>query len=558
MNLIDLHVHSSRSDGTYSPTGLVDLAIDKHLSAIALTDHDTIDGLEEACQYALSLKQKGIDAPMVIPGIEFSTQYEGKDVHILGYFIRYQDSGFRERLEDFIDSRIARNYKMCTLLQERGIDITFEKLTEENPGAVVTRAHYGKYLLKHNYVNSISEAFDKYIGDQAPCFVPREKVTPAQAVQLILDADGIPVLAHPILYHMSDARLEELVVQLKEAGLLGIEAVYSSYNAAEERQIRKLADKYCLLITGGSDFHGTNKPGLDLGSGYGKLVIPEELLLKMEGSRGRLLFTDMDGTLLNGEKKISGKMKAALDKLTDMGHRLILASGRPLANIIQVNRQLGLLYDNMMIIAFNGALIHDCSTGKNVAEYKLENNDIRYFIEEANRWGIHIHAYTDQEIICRKINKETDFYVASTELPIRTADDIPSVLENGSYKLQMIHLTDHQRLEDFREHMKAYCGDRILMIFSNPNYLEIMPGQAGKGNALNFVKEYLHVPRNHTFAAGDAENDLSMLQAAHTSIAVANATDEVKAVVDLVTDRDNKNDGLLAIIEKYFLNCPIR
>ena len=137
-------------------------------------------------------------------------------------------------------------------------------------------------------MKSMPEAFDRYVGDHAPCFLPREKVTPAQAVSLILKAGGIPVLAHPILYHLSDARLDELVKELKDAGLVAIEAVYSTYNAAEERQIRALASKYKLLISGGSDFHGTTKPGLDLAVGYGKLFIPYDILEKMKEYLGRI------------------------------------------------------------------------------------------------------------------------------------------------------------------------------------------------------------------------------------------------------------------------------
>ena len=125
---------------------------------------------------------------------------------------------------------------------------------------------------------SEKEAFDRYVGDHCPCFVPREKVTPAQAVELILGAGGVPVLAHPILYHMSDERLDNLVAELKSIGLAGIEAIYSTYNTAEERQIRKLASKYNLKISGGSDFHGANKPKIDLGTGWGKLYVPDEVL----------------------------------------------------------------------------------------------------------------------------------------------------------------------------------------------------------------------------------------------------------------------------------------
>lgn len=280
MQVIDLHVHSNRSDGSFSPTQLVDYAMEKGLAAFALTDHDTIDGLEEAIQYAEELKKSPAakSVPEVIPGIEFSTEYMGQDVHILGLYIDYHNTGFQNQIKDFVDSRTNRNKKMCRLLQEAGVDITYEGLLAEYPDAVITRAHYAKYMLNHGYVKSTSEAFERYIGDHSPCYIPREKVTPVQAVKLVLEAEGVPILAHPVLYHMSDRRLDELTGQLKEAGLIGLEALYSTYTAAEERQMRTLAAKHGLLVSGGSDFHGSNKPKLDLATGYGNLFVPYSIL----------------------------------------------------------------------------------------------------------------------------------------------------------------------------------------------------------------------------------------------------------------------------------------
>ena len=276
MKQIDLHVHSNKSDGTYTPSELVDYALQKGLSAFALTDHDTTDGLEEAAVYA---EGKPIE---VIPGIEFSSENEGKDIHVVGLYINYDAPAFQARLKSFVDSRINRNIKMCRNLQEAGIDITFDKLCAANPGAVITRAHYAAYLTEHGYVTSRAEAFSKYVGDNCKYYVPREKITPAQAVELILQAGGVPILAHPPLYHMGNERLDALVGVLKQAGLMGIEAFYSSYSNQDERDMLRLAKKYDLLLSGGSDFHGDNKPGLDLGTGYGKLIVPYEILEKIK------------------------------------------------------------------------------------------------------------------------------------------------------------------------------------------------------------------------------------------------------------------------------------
>ena len=296
MNIVDLHVHSNNSDGSLSPTELVDLAVKKGLSAFALTDHDTTKGLDEAFQAASKYNDaEGIlnGKPLeIIPGIEFSTEYMGKDIHIVGLFIEYQSDIFENKIQEFVDTRILRNRKMCDGLASAGIDITYEKLLEEFPCCIITRSHYAKYLLNHGYTTSMAEAFERYIGDHAPYFVPREKITPAQAVELINEVKGLAILAHPILYRMSKENLENLVKSLKESGLAGIEAVYSTYTKREELQIRKLAQKYNLLISGGSDFHGTIKPKLELGNGYGNLVVGQHILDDLKNERNRRYFFD--------------------------------------------------------------------------------------------------------------------------------------------------------------------------------------------------------------------------------------------------------------------------
>ena len=553
MKMVDLHVHSNCSDGTYSVRELVDYAIEKGLAAFALTDHDTVDGLDEILEYAKELEAKGVKVPEVIPGIEFSTEYHGKDVHIVGLYIDYHNERFVQKVAEFADGRVARNQKMCGKLQEAGIHITYELLLEEFPDCVITRAHYVRYLLNHGYTKSMQEAFDRYIGDYAPCFVPREKVTPPDVIQLILEAGGIPVLAHPILYHLSDANLDTLVKECKEAGLIGIEAIYSTYNSAEERQIRKLADKYHLLISGGSDFHGSNKPGLDLGIGYGKLVVPEDVLTDLKKTRCNLLFTDMDGTLLNDKSEITPRTKAALDQMTALGHHVILSSGRPLPSILEVRKLQGIDYPNMLIISNNGALVYDCDTASNILVYRLDMDDIRYIIGEAEKQHLHIHAYTDTEIVCHELNDELRFYTRRIYLPLKCVENIADSLEQGSFKLQCIHLTDRSVLERFRDHITPHLGGRVQIIFSNDQYLEILPAAAGKGPALLYVEEYLHVPHSHTFAAGDAENDISMLKAAGTGIAMANAAPAVKEVADIVTEKNNNQDGLVEIIEKHLI-----
>ncbi len=574
MSIIDLHVHSTKSDGTFTPIELVNYAMEKGLHAFALTDHDTVDGLQEAMEYAKQLRKAfaqntlppeiaalqanrrkpltAASVPEVIPGIEFSTEYQGKDIHIIGLYIDYMKPDFQKYLQDFIVSRTLRNRKMCTLLQEAGIDISYEKLREAFPNSVITRAHYAKYLMQQGYTKSLKEAFDRYVGDHCPYFVPREKVSPAQAVELILAADGIPILAHPILYRMSDARLDTLVAELKEVGLMGIEAIYSTYTAGEERQMRALAQKYHLLISGGSDFHGENKPKLDLGNGYGNLMVQGSVLSDIKRSMGKLLFTDMDGTLLRDDSTISPRLKAELDHMTQAGHRLILTSGRPLPAILEVCEEAALSYPGMIIISNNGGCIYNYEEDQTILEHRLSQEDITYIIFRAKEAGIHIHGYTKTHIVCHEMNDELRYYTQRIHMPLKYVPDIAEALPQGSYKLQVISLTDHEALVRFRDSLLSFCGDRIQMIFSNERYLEILPAKAGKGNAIRFLTDYLPVPRSHTFAAGDAENDISMLQAAHVGIAMQNASDIVKENADMITLLDNNNDGLLEVLEKYF------
>ena len=277
MKKVDLHTHSTASDGTYSPSELIDYAYQKGLSAIALTDHDTVAGLSEAI-----VRGEQYPELEVIPGIEYATVRNGKDIHIVGLYIDFQNEKYLKSLQAFIDSRTERNRKMCQKLTDAGMPVTYEELVEANPGAVITRAHFGRLLLSKGYTTSIKEAFDRYIGDYCPYFVPREKITPEMAIDQILSAGGIPILAHPVLYGLGKDAMDELVHDMKDAGIVGIEALYGTYTAQDERDMKALAIKYDLLISGGSDFHGKNKPHIELGSGTGRMVVPYEVLEKIK------------------------------------------------------------------------------------------------------------------------------------------------------------------------------------------------------------------------------------------------------------------------------------
>ena len=286
MSPIDLHTHSTKSDGTFSPEELIRYAQVKGLSAIALTDHDTADGIEEALKTAQMLREEAQSSPgssspavpEVIPGVELSTQYRGRDIHVVGLFIDWRNSGFNTRLREFADARIYRNQKMCRLLTEGGYPVNYEELLSFFPDTVVTRAHFAQYMLEKGFISSIDEAFRKLIGDDCPFFVPREKISPQDGVRFLLEYGAVPVLAHPLQYKMSDDQLCELLTSLCGYGLSGIEVYYSGYKPADTAYLSRLAEKFGLLPSGGSDFHGSRKKGLDLGTGYGHLYVPDTLL----------------------------------------------------------------------------------------------------------------------------------------------------------------------------------------------------------------------------------------------------------------------------------------
>ncbi|MBR1862049.1 MAG: PHP domain-containing protein [Lachnospiraceae bacterium] len=300
--MIDLHNHSTKSDGTLTPEQLVVHAMEKGLSAFALTDHDAVDGIDPALEYAEKIKTGEVPfpdsaaplensdspaVPEVIPGIEFSTQWGGKDVHVVGLYIDHKNEAFCKKLKAFIDSRDGRNEKMAKKLASLGIGITYEGMLEMFPNCVLTRAHFARYLIEYGYVKTSKEAFERYLGPGCPGYVPREKVEPTDAVKMALEAGGIPILAHPIIYDFEASDLERLIVEMKEAGLIGIEALYCTHTPADERYVRSLAAKYGLAISGGSDFHGENKPGLDMGTGYGSLYIPDFILNDLKKAAGK-------------------------------------------------------------------------------------------------------------------------------------------------------------------------------------------------------------------------------------------------------------------------------
>ena len=243
----DLHIHSTASDGRLSPADVVRKAAKHGLSVIAITDHDTIDGIASAL-----ITAKGFRGLKVIPGIELSTDVPQGEVHVLGYFIDYTDHEFQAILEGLRNSRLKRAQGMVAKLKNLGIHIDWERVQEIAGEGSIGRPHIAQAMLEKGYISSLKEAFDKYISRDGPAYVEREKMTPVEAVELILKFNGLPVLAHPF----TSNNTKTLVAELKIAGLVGIETYYDGYTADEISELVSLANRYNLITTGGSDYHG--------------------------------------------------------------------------------------------------------------------------------------------------------------------------------------------------------------------------------------------------------------------------------------------------------------
>ena len=279
MDKIDLHVHTTASDGTRSPREVVALAAMQGIRAIAITDHDTMAAIPEAGEAGELLNVT------VVPGIEISSDYLGRDVHVLGYFLDDKAPALLDYLEWTKKSRLEQHQKMLDRLKRKGCEITMEELTEANPGAIINRMHIARMLMEKGFVPNTKEAFRRYIGEGRSCYVDRERIPFRDASQLIRRCGGVSVLAHPLQYGFDKTKLEAMVKAAAEAEFSGMEIFYSGYTQNDMNKLFSLAEKYSLLPTGGSDYHGDNKPGIQLGTGDGKLTVPAYVLLMLAKSQ---------------------------------------------------------------------------------------------------------------------------------------------------------------------------------------------------------------------------------------------------------------------------------
>jgi predicted metal-dependent phosphoesterase TrpH len=276
--LIDLHTHTTESDGTYSPAELIRAAVDAGLDALAITDHDTFSGFEKAKPFAESA---GLP---VYRGIELSTalgQPKERAVHLLGYFFKSDPAPeFTEWIQKMQAARRDRNVRLAAKLQSLGCDVRIEEVNALGR-SLAGRPHFAKLLVQKGYAKTTREAFDKYLDESAAAYVEREEPSVEEAIRRINEGGGLSTVAHPVRLGKRDhAEEEKLLAHLRDAGLQAIEVYHSDHNASDQARYRAIAEKYGLKITGGSDFHGANKPDVRLGTGYHNNINVSKSLLE--------------------------------------------------------------------------------------------------------------------------------------------------------------------------------------------------------------------------------------------------------------------------------------
>ena len=277
MKQIDLHVHTTASDGTFTPAQVVELARSTGLAAVAITDHDTVSGVTEAAKRGAEL---GVE---VVPGIEISTKYGGA-VHILGYYIDMESPALKHILDWIVEDRDSRGRRMAELMAADGLPVDYDAM-KARFGEVIGRPHFARVLVELGLAEDVQDAFARYVEKGQKYYVGRTILPIERAIGLISEAGGVPVLAHPFQYKRDDAGLRELIEYCIAHGLRGMECLYTGYSAEQCAYLSALADEYGLLKTGGSDFHGANKPHILLGRGLGKLSVPYELLEELKAAR---------------------------------------------------------------------------------------------------------------------------------------------------------------------------------------------------------------------------------------------------------------------------------
>lgn len=278
--MIDLHTHSAISDGSDPPARIPELALEAGCRAVALTDHDRLDGNDAAAARAAEL---GID---FVPGCELSCEFPGT-MHVLVYWLATVEGPLQDELVRLQEARETRNRLLAERLGAAGVPVTYDEMVTEAGGVGIGRPHVAAIMVRKGVVASIQEAFDTWLAKGQPGYVDRERLSPGDALALARASGGVPVLAHPLSLGLDGAALEQTIGELRDAGLAGLEATYGRYSAEDREGLCALATTFDLVATGGSDYHGTYKPDLQVGSGRGDLDVPDAALEALASRRGR-------------------------------------------------------------------------------------------------------------------------------------------------------------------------------------------------------------------------------------------------------------------------------
>ncbi|MDA8300866.1 MAG: PHP domain-containing protein [Actinomycetota bacterium] len=269
--MVDLHLHSSVSDGSDPPERVVELAAGAGLSALALTDHDRQDGVAVAAKKAAEV---GVE---LVPGVEISCEHKGT-MHMLVYFLEPGEGPLQDELGRLQRARDTRNERLIARLAELGLPVSMQELSEEAGGTGAGRPHVAAILVRKGYASSVQDAFDKFLAKGKPAYMDKERLEPDKALSLAVQSGALPVLAHPLSLGLPPAETRSLVQELADAGLAGLEAIYGRYEQAERAELAVMAARAGLVVTGGSDYHGTYKPDLSVGTGRGDLHVPDGVL----------------------------------------------------------------------------------------------------------------------------------------------------------------------------------------------------------------------------------------------------------------------------------------
>jgi predicted metal-dependent phosphoesterase TrpH len=284
MGYVDLHLHTTASDGVMRPSDIVRYAKTKGLQAIAITDHDTIEGLEEGLKEGERLNFE------VIPGVEISAEYPKGSMHILGYFLDIYNPLLNERLKYLQKARAERNPKIVERLNSLGLKLDYEEVVKASGGGQIGRPHFAQVLVEKGYVKNFQEAFERFLKKGAPAYVEKLRFTPGEALHFIHEANGVAVLAHPnTLSIQAYNELEELILKLIDMGLKGLEVYYPEHSFLEVAQYKALAERHGLQITGGTDFHGIEGNDLEIGIGRGDMRLPYSMVEGLKAIRNQSL-----------------------------------------------------------------------------------------------------------------------------------------------------------------------------------------------------------------------------------------------------------------------------